>query len=127
MHNYVLQEWITIRGISLTPGQVITQGESGWLDLAPYQDVSFWLDCREFTGTTPSIAFQTSPNKEDFLFQTMTSVTLTTSPSNPYRNLLGQNPNIPLGRFVRWQLTGPSGAAWDCTFRVLVSCNALGL
>jgi hypothetical protein len=124
MRSYVLQDWITIRGVA---SGVVTQGESGWLDLAPYQDVSFWLDCREVFGSTPQIAFQTSPNKEDGLFQAMVGpINLTLTPSNPYRVLLTQNPTVPLARWVRWQLTGPAGA-WDATFRVLAACNALGL
>ncbi len=124
MHSYVLQDWITIRG---TSGATIAQGESGWLDLAPYQDVNFWLDVREFSGATPSITFQTAPIKEEALFVNMfaTSTPLTLSPSNPYRVLLF-NATVPVARYVRWLLTGPA-SAWDTTFRVLVAANALGL
>lgn len=123
MHSYVLQDWITIRGSGTTP---IPQGESSWLDLAPYQDVNFWLDVREFTGATPTITFQTAPIKEEVLFQPLFgAVTLTLSPSNPYRCLLF-NASVPVARYVRWLLTGPAGT-WDATFRVLVAANALGL
>ena len=131
MRSFVLQEWLTIRGVSTaSPGQIITQGESGWLDLAPYQDVSFWLDIREFTPTSPAvptIVFQTSPIKEDGLFQNMIApVSLTLTPSNPYRVAITTS-QTPVARYVRWQLQSPPSAPWDVTFRVLVSADAIGL
>ena len=127
MQNYVMQDWITIRGSSNTP---VTQGEIGWLDMSAYQDINFWVDVREFSGsTTPTLYFQTSPNKEDLLFAApagaMASLTLTLTPSNPYRVLLA-TASVPIARYVRWQLIGPN-SAWDATFRVLVTANALGL
>jgi hypothetical protein len=133
MHSYLLQDWITIRGTSTST--VITQGEVGWLDLAPYQDVNFWIDCRETVGGSVYLNFQTSPTKEDFLFQagamfgaTAILMGTTTAASNPWRVLLTQAANkVPLARYVRWQLTGPATTPWDVSFRVLVTANALGL
>jgi len=134
MHNYVLQEWITIRGTSSST--TITQGESGYLDLAPYQDVIFWILCMEASpsASTVYMNFQTSPTKEDYLFQPLSTsptspiaMNTSTSSSNPYKVLLVNTPNIPLARYVRWQLSGPSATPWDVTFRVLVQANALGL
>ena len=124
MHSYILQDWTTIRAAS----GLVTQGESGWLDLAPYQDVMFWVDVREYSGTTaPHILFQTAPIKEDGLFTSvaggMADVTLS-SVTNPTRVLITSS--VPIARYVRWQLSGP-GSAWDATFRVLVAANALGL
>ena len=127
MHSFILQDWLTIRGVAATPGQIITQGESGWLDLAPYQDVSFYLDVREFSGATPTIVFQTAPIKEDGLFQNMLgAINLTLTPANPYRVPI-TTASCPVARYVRWQLQGPSGGAWDTTFRVLLAADALGL
>ena len=45
----------------------ITQEEDGWLDLGPYQDVTFWIDTKSSTNT-PTITFQTAPGKDDVLF-----------------------------------------------------------
>ena len=45
MHSYILQDWITIRGAAGVT--TVTQSESGWLDLSPYQDLTFWIDTRE--------------------------------------------------------------------------------
>jgi len=66
MHAFILQDWNTIRGASTIA--TVIQSEDNWLDLTPYQDVMFWVDCRAFTGTTVQIQFQTSPTKDDSLF-----------------------------------------------------------
>jgi len=122
MHSFVLQDWITIRGSTTTP---VNQGEVGWLDLAPYEDIQFWFDVREFTGAI-TFNFQTAPIKEEILFQTMLTgtVALIGSLSNPYVNRI--TATTPLARYVRWQLVGPA-STWDTTFRVLVAANALGM
>jgi hypothetical protein len=127
MHSFILQDWITIRG---TTGATIFQGEAGYLDLAPYQDVSFYVDIREFTPT-PSplvqIGFQTAPFKEDVLFQDMLSAfNVTLTPANPYRVPITTT-SCPVARYVRWKLVGPAATPWDLTFRVLVAADGLGL
>jgi hypothetical protein len=124
MHSFVLQDWITIKG---TTGATIFQGESGYLDLAPYQDVSFYVDIREFTGTTPNMGFQTAPLKEEALFQDMlTAFAVTLTPANPYRVPITTSA-CPVARYVRWKLVGPAVTPWDVTFRVVVAATALGL
>ncbi len=124
MHSFVLQDWITIRG---TTGAVITQGESGWLDLAPYQDVSFYIDIREFSPSAGNMVFETAPIKEDVLFQAMlSSIAFTTAPTNPYRVPI-TTASCPVARYVRWKLTGPASTPWDITFRVVLAATALGL
>ena len=126
MHSYILQDWTTIRGAASVN---VTQGESGWLDLAPYQDVLFWIDVREYTpnpGTPATIVFQTAPIKEDGLFQNMmTPIALNAIPTNPTVVRLTTS-GTPLARYLRWQLAGPA-STWDATFRVLIAANALGL
>lgn len=124
MHSFILQDWITIRG---TSSAIITQGESGWLDLAPYQDVSFYVDIREFTGSTPQMSFQTAPIREDGLFQDMLAAfNVTTSPANPYRVPITTSA-CPVARYVRWKLIGAAVTPWDVTFRVVLAATALGL
>src|SRR5438105_1095323 len=119
MQPYILQDWTTIRGQVTT----VTQGESTWLDLAPHQDIAIYTDVREYSGTTaPTLYFQTSPNKEDGLFQTMTGASFQFSSTGvTTKTVLLSTPSmlIPLARFVRWQLVGPSTRR-DATFRVLV-------
>lgn len=123
MHSFVLQDWITIRGAASTN---VTQGESGWLDLAPYQDLSIWLDVREFSGSTPQMVFETAPIKEDVLFLPMVAAfNLTLSPANPYRVPI-TTAQTPVARYARWRIVAPAGP-WDATFRILMSADGLGM
>ena len=130
MYGIVLQDWITIRGASNT---TINQSESAWVGLSAYQDIVFWLDVREITPPTAgnvTVNYQTAPIKDELLFATMgTSGALTTVPANPLVKpiLLTAVPTIPLGRWVRWQLSPSTNAAWDITFRLLACVNAVGL
>jgi hypothetical protein len=128
MHTYVLQDWTTIRGTGTATS--ITQGEQGWLELTPFQDVFFWIDVREASGMTVTIDFQTSPNEDETLFTpivTMPAATLTlivgtlTLVKAPMLSAL-----VPVARFLRWNLTG-TGTPWDATFRVVVAANSPGL
>jgi hypothetical protein len=124
MHSFVMQDWITIRGANAT---AINQGESSWLDLGPYQDVSFYVDVREYSGSsTPTLQFQTAPLKEDVLFQNMLGTAISVnSITNPYRVAITTTA-CPVARYVRWQLVGPA-STWDVTFRVVLAATALGL
>jgi hypothetical protein len=125
MHAFILQDWITIRGASTVA--TITQGEDSWLDLTAYQDLVFWIDCREFTGTTPTITFQTSPTKDETLFTAIATATTLAASSTPVivKALLA-SATVPIARYLRWQLNGPA-STWDATFRVLVAANSPGM
>jgi hypothetical protein len=50
MDAFVLEDWVTVRGATSV---TITQGESSWLELGPYEDVVFWLLVSEVSGGTP--------------------------------------------------------------------------
>lgn len=99
------------------------------MGFSSFQDIVFWIDVREVTGTV-TMALQTSPTKDDALFQTlsnclMTTVVVTTpwAPSNILpKAILAANPGVPLATWVRWTLSSAS-ASWDCTFRILASAN----
>jgi len=125
MHTFVLTDWITVRGSANT----VTQSESEWLDLTQYEDVMFWIDVREVTGTV-TLNLQTSPTKDENFFQAaniyqnaaLAAGTLT--PANT--KVLMSAASIPLARYVRWQLTSAS-APFDATFRIMVSANAPGM
>jgi hypothetical protein len=96
------------------------------LDLAAYQDVTFYIDVREYSGTTPSIQFQTAPIKDEILFSGMLSSPMALNSITTPSHVAITTSACPVARFVRWQLTGPA-STWDATFRVLVSAGALGL
>jgi hypothetical protein len=124
MHTFILQEWTTIRGAANTN---VTQSEDQWLDLSSFQDAFFYLDCREVTGVTPAISYQTSPTKDEALFQTMLGPGNFAVGVSIGKSILSANPAVPLARYVRWFITGVAGATWDATFRVLVAANAPGM
>ena len=122
MHSFILQDWTTIRGAA---GLTVTQGEVGWLDLSPYQDLIFWIDCREITST-PSITFQTSPTKDESLFTLIVAAQPLAALAGPsIVKALLSGATTPVARYVRWQVT--AAAAWDATFRVLVAANSPGM
>ena len=122
MHSFILQDWTTIRGATSTN---VTQGESGWLDLTPYQDLIFWLDCREVTGAV-TITFQTAPTKDESLFTLITTgSTLAAATTPTIIKALMTTGGTPVARYVRWTLTGPA-STYDATFRVYVAANSPG-
>jgi hypothetical protein len=126
MHAFVLQDWTTIRAASGV--NTITQEEGGWLDLAPFQDVVFWIDTKESTST-PMLAFQTSPSKDDNLFLAVApsyAMPIGGVSTPAVVSALMTAAPVPLARYLRWQITS-STSPWDATFRVLVAANAPGM
>jgi hypothetical protein len=122
---YPLQDYINIRSDSGVSS--VTQNESGWLDLAGFQDIVAFLEVKEFSGaTTISILYQTSPSKDESLWANMT-VSIALAAGLTTTKLLKDSATVPLARFVRWQLsaTGISGS-WDAYFRVWLACNRAG-
>lgn len=121
MHTFILQDWTTIRGGVTT----VTQQETDWLDLTPYQDAVFWIDVRESTNS-PTLNLQTSPTQDDVFFQNMvTGVTMTGSGSPSVVSAFMTSATTPVARFVRWQITGT--VTWDATFRIVVAANSPGM
>lgn len=130
MYGYVLQDWITIRGNSTITS--IVQGENDWMGLAPYEDIVFWLDCREITASSGTLVmnYETSPTKDENLFAGMVSGVTMSASTTPTitKVLLSQNPTVPLARWVRWRISvSGATAAWDTTFRILCAANAVSL
>jgi hypothetical protein len=119
-----MQDWTTVRGDtggSPTVTQII-QGEDQWLDFSPFQDCVFFIDCREVTGSTsPSLAIETSPSRDDALFAGLVpSFTLSASSGpSPKIAFLLPSTTVPVARWVRWKLTAAGGIGkWDATFRI---------
>jgi hypothetical protein len=127
MESFVLEDWNTIRGAS---GVTVTQGESGWLDLAPYEDIVFWMLVSEVTGSpTLALVFQTSPTKDETFFaaqtlgMTGTSVALTVTGSAIITPAFAWSATFPLARYVRWQIPAIA-APWDVTMHVMVAVSS---
>lgn len=131
MVSFVLQELSTFSGAAGTT-VIITQPESGWLDLSAFQDIVAWLDLKELTlggATSVTCAYQTSPTKDDSYFVNMvTPVTLVATTPLTVTKMLMASTNNPLARFIRWQLTalGPV-SAWDVSMRICVAANMSAL
>ena len=126
MDGMLIQDWLTTRlAYNVTS---LTQGESEWLDLSQYQDLTLWLEvsfAALATGVTSlSFAYETSPTKDEALFvPAATSSLLTAALSSPQIRtvILASNPTYPLARWLRWKLSaagsGSSGAS-VITFRI---------
>ena len=77
MHTFVLQDWTSDdswnpRRPRRAPASYITQNESEWLDLSPYQDVFFWVAIAEVTAPgMVSLYLETSPTEDEALFQSI--------------------------------------------------------
>lgn len=134
MYGFLLQDWITIRGSNSPLISTVTQTESNWVSLQPYQDIVFWLEVREITlatATSISVNYETSPMKDESTFVSMvTGPAITAASATPTitKVLLQQNPTVPLARWVRWRLSvaGAPTGAWDMTFRISAAANAVG-
>ena len=129
MYGYVLQDWITINGSSTA---AFIQNEGDWMGFSSFQDIAFWVDVRavNLAGGAMTMVLQTSPTKDDVLFQTLSNCTLNiTTVSTPYttagalpKTILSSNPGVPLSTWVRWQVSN-SITGWSLTFRILCAAN----
>jgi hypothetical protein len=123
MHSYIVQDWLVIKGAG---SDSVTQDEAFWVDLEAFQDVVFYIECREATSS-PTLALQTAPAKDESLFSNLVStVTLSASGTPQIVPALMPTATVPLARYVRWKVTGPAGG-WDATFRIIAAANSPGM
>jgi hypothetical protein len=122
MFSGLIQDWVTNDGNGTTP---FVQSRSGWVDLAAFGDVTFWLDVRSVSppgAGSVTLAYETSPTMDESAFKALASITLTTSP-NPSLTHVALASNPGLGRYVRWKLTGTAAGNWSATFRIFVAAG----
>ncbi len=84
MYGYILQDWITIR--STQSGVNIIQSEAGWMSFQTYGDIVLWLDTKAVTLaglTSLTIAYETSPAKDDSLFTPMVAAVTLVAGTSP--------------------------------------------
>jgi hypothetical protein len=127
MHTFILADWSTVSGMG---GDSITQEDIHYLDLEPFQDVVFYVECREATtsSSAPVLALQTAPTKDESMFsQIGATVSLTASTAPTTVSVLLATASLPLARYVRWKITGPASGGWDASFRVIVTANSPGM
>jgi len=130
MQSYLLQDFTTIRGSTITP---VIQSEASYLAFSGYQDMLFWIDLREISppgAGNVTLAIETAPSKDEVFWTPMTTqvfavgaaVGLVLGPSLP-SVILARGPTQPLMTWVRWKLTASVAATWDITFRIILSAN----
>ena len=129
MYALCLQDWTTLRGA--TTVATLTQPEPDWLDLTLYQDVITWLEIKEFTPTAtniPTIAYQTSPTKDDALFFNMAPPVVAATGVTTTVMLKDAMPAgyPPCGKWFRWQIIVSGAVGWDLTFRIWIAANLIG-
>ena len=126
MHTFILQDWTTIR--ANTAGGSVVQSEESWLDLSAFQDLFFWVDVREVTGTV-TLFFDTSPTADESLFQPLVAggqaLTASTTPTLVRAPMTSAS--VPVARYVRWRASGSGANPWDATFRVVLAANSPGM
>jgi hypothetical protein len=135
MQCFLMQDWITVRGPA-TAGTSVTQEETDWLDLTPYQDIVVWLAVSELTqpkaAGTLNFDIQTSPCRDEAYFLSMISaspnngINLSGAVSPSVTVLLKDNALTPLSRWLRWQVNVGSQTptqVWDATFRIWIAAN----
>jgi len=125
MQPIIMQDWITVRGTGTATSVIMSQAD--WIMTAPFQDISFYLDVRELTGSSLGIEYQTCPARDDVLFQTMGAapVTISAVGVTVTNFILSANPTAPVSHWTRWKLSG-TGTPWDVTFRVMAAGNSIG-
>lgn len=123
MRSVLMQDWTTIRGSGTT---AVVQTKSDWLDLEPFADAIFWIETTEVTSPgagTLNLTFETAPSADESLFAPLDSlVGLQGSTVYPARKLfMNATPNVPLARYLRWNLSGSTAGTWDVTFRIYLT------
>ena len=132
MINLTLQDLVRIDSATAN----YTQPDSGWVGVVWVQDATFWVDVRDLTvpqGATLSLFLETAPERDDELFRAApmvaggTNLTALTTPDVVIvKVLLNQDPNVPVGRWIRWRLELDQQGAFDVTLRILACCNPSG-
>jgi hypothetical protein len=123
-----VQDWVTLAAASGITA--ITQGADHWLEVKTAADAVFYLDVKQ-PGTTTStpvvtINYQTGPRREDASFLTMLAVPLTSTTTTIVSTVLSAYAQVPVARYVRWQLAFTGAAATYVTFRLWMATYSLG-
>jgi hypothetical protein len=105
----------TVRGSSNYTS--ILQGEEAWLDVSEYDDIAFYLNVQNVTGTV-TLTYQTSPLKDGDSFLSIgLPITLAAGARVDVVRARAAFPAI--ARYVRWLMTG--SGTFDVTFSIDVA------
>ncbi|MBI4701729.1 MAG: hypothetical protein HY744_11325 [Deltaproteobacteria bacterium] len=119
---FLLQDWLSLSGPA--SGEIV-QSEPGWLDLAGFTHVAFYLTVKAVSVANLSLEYQSAPSKAADLFAAMASWTLTTT-ARRVTIVRCSTATEPLARWVRWRLNDTGGSAWSVTFRIYAAAVATG-
>ncbi len=113
-------DWITLAGDGTTP---IVQSSARWADFARFTDAVLWLEVRsvsEPAGGSVTLAYETAPAQDERLFRAFWTQALAPTTEPIITKLrTGDQPVVPLARWVRWKVQGTATGPWSVTFRVL--------
>lgn len=131
MYCFLWQDWITVASNSASGFTAITQTETEWLDLTPYQDIVLWYQIGQVTvSTNPlSLDVQTSPVRDEAYFLSMIggSAIVFNSGSGPLvatQKLTKDVAATPLSRWLRWQVfANIASGSFQITMRLWIAAN----
>ena len=124
MDGWLLEDYITISGKPGAGVYSIAQSSHKYMDVGDYEDLVFYLDVRNYSGGggTLSVAYETSPTREDSTFLAMMAPVALSQPGLVVTAAPFAIASTPAARFVRWRLFAPlATGAWEATFRILVT------
>lgn len=124
MQPIIMQDWTTIRGTGTST--VVVMSQVDWVLTAPFQDIAFYMDVREVTGTV-AMNYQTAPGRDDVLFQNLGAAGgVAVAAGLTVTSFTLANATVPVSHWTRWKLTASAGAPWDVTFRIMAAGNSIG-
>ena len=117
----LMQDWVTTRGNGVT----VIQSAPLWIRTARLQDAFFSLDVRETASPGVTFSIETSPNRDDALFQACVAGFQPAVGMN-YSKVIASlaTTSVPIAEWTRWKIVFASGSISDITFRVLMHGNA---
>ena len=105
MQPIIMQDWITIRGAA---SSTVIMSQADWILTAPFQDIAFYLDVREVTGTTPAISFETAPARDEVLFKNLGAAAINLAAGLTVTSFTLANATVPVSHWTRWKIVGPA-------------------
>lgn len=116
MEAALLQELLTINAADGVTS--ITQSAHQYLDIGQNEDLVFYLDVRNFSGTPLTIAAETSPTPQDSSFLAMVAPVSITATGLTVVRAAFATAAVPPARYVRWRASGPGAGGWNVSFRI---------
>lgn len=131
MFGFVIE---SMRSVRVAPTrETYVQEESGWLDLAPFEDLTLWCDVKSIAAqgvdVTIDMLYEMAPTREDRLFRANVTVPLDPTPAvNPVVSPFILDRGLPIARWFRWSLymAGLPSAPWGATFRLFATATPVG-